>query len=211
VTGAWSFAVTTGQPSQDDQVNGDRPFLLDGAVFRDGGAWSAYWHAVLEDWRASGFSERIIVLERAGNAPRIPGLRYRALPAYRVEEAGRDAARLERVARRAGAQVVLTAVPTAALETPIIAVVLTLEWWLPTSAAELAAAELCLAQASTIWVGDASLRNILLDRLPMLDPTRISVIEGARDPRTLAEELALRLPVLRSPPSRNVSATSVRG
>jgi len=201
VTGAWSFAATTGQPSQEDQVDGDRPFLLDGAVFQDGGVWSVYWHAVLEHWRASGFSERIILLERAGNAPRIPGLRYRALPAYRVEEAGRDAARLERVARRAGAQAVLTAVPTAALETPLIAAVLTLEWWLPTSAADLAAAELCLAQASTIWVGDASLRHNLLDRLPMLDPARISVIEGAHDPPTLAGELALRLPAHRSPPS----------
>jgi len=133
------------QPNQEDQPDGDRPFLLDGAVFQDRGAWGAYWHAILEDWRASGFSERMIVLERVGTAPRIPGLRYRALPAYRVEEAGRDAARLERVARRAAAQAVLTAVPTAAVETPLVAVVLALEWWLPASAAELAAAELCLA------------------------------------------------------------------
>jgi hypothetical protein len=199
VTGAWYFSATTG-PSQEDQADGGRPFLLDGAIFQDRGAWSAYWHAVLEGWRASGFSERMIVVERAGTAPRIPGLRYRALPAYRVEEAGRDAARLERVARRAAVQAVLTAVPTAALETPLIAVVLALEWWLPTSAAELAAAELCLAQASTIWVGDAFLRDILLNRLPMLDPARICVIEGAHDPLTLAGELALRLPAHRSPP-----------
>jgi len=116
VTGAWYFSATAGQPSQEDPADGDRPFLLNGIVFQDRGAWSAYWCAVLEEWRASGFSERIIVLERAGSAPRIPGLRYRALPAYRADEAGRDAARLERVARRAAAQAVLTAVPTAALE-----------------------------------------------------------------------------------------------
>jgi len=200
VTGAWYFSATTGQPNQEDQPDGDRPFLLDGALFQDRGAWGAYWHAILEDWRASGFSERMIVLERVGTAPRIPGLRYRALPAYRVEEAGRDAARLERVARRAAAQAVLTAVPTAAVETPLVAVVLALEWWLPASAAELAAAELCLAQASTIWVGDASLLDILLNRFPMLDPVRISVIKRAHDPPTLARELALRLPAHRSPP-----------
>src|SRR5438105_644401 len=115
-TAAWYFSATAGQPSQEDPADGDRPFLLNGIVFQDRGAWSAYWCAVLEEWRASGFSERIIVLERAGSAPRIPGLRYRALPAYRADEAGRDAARLERVARRAAAQAVLTAVPTAALE-----------------------------------------------------------------------------------------------
>ena len=97
VTGAWYFSATTGQPNQEDQPGGDRPFLLDSAVFQDRGAWGAYWHAILEDWLASGFSERMIVLERVGTAPRIPGLRYRALPAYRVEEAGRDAARLERM------------------------------------------------------------------------------------------------------------------
>jgi len=34
----------------------------------------------------------------------------------------------------------------------------------------------------------------------MLDPARISVIEGAHDPSTLAGEFALRLPAHRSPP-----------
>jgi len=205
VTGAWYFSATTGQPNQEDQPDGDRPFLLDGALFQDRGAWGAYWHAILEDWRASGFSERMIVLERVGTAPRIPGLRYRALPAYRVEEAGRDAARLERVARRAAAQAVLTAVPTAAVETPLVAVVLALEWWLPASAAELAAAELCLAQASTIWVGDASLLDILLNRFPMLDPARISVIKkGARSSHARPGARA-------APPGPPVSAAAILG
>jgi hypothetical protein len=44
------------------------------------------------------------------------------------------------------------------------------------------------------------LRDILLNRFPMLDPARISVIKGAHDPPTLARELALRLPAHRSPP-----------
>ena len=160
-------------------MDGDRPFLLDGAVFQERDAWSAYWQAVLEDWQASGFSERIVVLERAGTAPRMPGLRYRALPAYCAEEAGRDAARLERVARRAGARAVLTAVSTSALETPVIAVVLTPECWLPTSAAELVVTELCLAQASAIWLADARLRDLLLNRFPLLDPDLISLLEEA--------------------------------
>jgi len=61
VTGAWYFSATTGQPNQEDQPDGDRPFLLDGAVFQVRGDWCAYWHAILEDWRASCFSERMIV------------------------------------------------------------------------------------------------------------------------------------------------------
>jgi hypothetical protein len=200
VGGGWCFTVAAEQPSQDDPVDGDRPFLIDGAVFQKRDAWSAYWHAVLEDWQASGFSERIVVLERAGTAPRMPGLRYRALPAYRAEEAGRDAVRLERVARRAAARAVLTAVPTSALETPVIAVVLALECWLPTSAAELAVTELCLAQASAIWVADAALRDLLVNRFPMLDPDLISVMEEAHDASALAGELALRLLAHRSLP-----------
>src|SRR5712671_3071568 len=55
-------------------------------------------------------------------------------------------------------------------------------------------------RSRTIWVGDAPLRDILLDRFPMLDPARISVIEGAHDPSTLAGEFAPRLPAHRSPP-----------
>jgi hypothetical protein len=130
----------------------------------------------------------------------MPGLRYRALPAYCAEEAGRDAARLERVARRAGARAVLTAVSTSALETPVIAVVLTPECWLPTSAAELAVTELCLAQASAIWLADARLRDLLLNRFPLLDPDLISLLEEAHDAPALARELAVRLLAHRSLP-----------
>jgi len=31
---------------------------------------------LLEEWAASGFAKHIIVLDRAGTAPKIPGLRY---------------------------------------------------------------------------------------------------------------------------------------
>ena len=95
--------------------------------------------------------------------------------------------------------------PTAAVETPLVAVVLALEWWLPASAAELAAAELCLAQASTIWVGDASLLDILLNRFPMLDPARISVIKkGARSSHARPGARA-------APPGPPVSAAAILG
>jgi hypothetical protein len=199
------FAIATGQPSRGGEQSEQRTFLFDGAVFQEGGAEGEFWQAVLEQWLASGFAERIIVGERAGTAPRLPGLRYRALPAHRAEEAGQDALRLERVARRAAVEAVLTAVPTAAVETSLIALVTAPERWLPASPAELAAAELCLAQASAVWVAGATIRDALLVRFPMLDPGRFSLFEETRDAAALAAGLTARLgahrPLPPPPPS----------
>ena len=197
LSGTGYFDAGTAQPNQGGAQSGEGPFLFDGAVFQEGGTEGELWRAVLEQWQASGFAERIILVERAGTAPRLPGLRYRSLPAYRAEKAGLDAARLERVARRAAGEAVLTAVPTASIETSLIAVVMALKRWLPAPPAELAAAELCLAQANVVWVAGATLRDALLARFPTLDPGRFSVIDGVQDATALAARLAARLATYR--------------
>ncbi len=40
------------------------------------------WKSLLEEWARDGFSKHILVLDRAGTAPKIPGIRYRVVPPY---------------------------------------------------------------------------------------------------------------------------------
>src|SRR5262249_46511867 len=46
------------------------------------------WPQLFREWLKSGFAEHVVVLDRGGETPRIPGLRMRSAPAVGANEKG---------------------------------------------------------------------------------------------------------------------------
>ena len=63
------------------------------------------WENVLREWVASGFADNVILLDRAGTAPRIPGVHYWTIARHDYAQTGRDSLYLESICRRLDADV----------------------------------------------------------------------------------------------------------
>jgi glycosyltransferase involved in cell wall biosynthesis len=61
------------------------------------------WENVLREWVKSGFIKNVIVLDRAGTAPRIPGVHYWSIPRHSYGLTGADSLLLDEVCRRLNA------------------------------------------------------------------------------------------------------------
>ncbi|WP_377475544.1 MAG: FkbM family methyltransferase [Microcoleus anatoxicus] len=55
------------------------------------------WRSLLEEWVTQDFAKHIIVLDRAGTAPKIPGITYCPVPAYDYEKTDSDREMLQQV------------------------------------------------------------------------------------------------------------------
>ncbi|MBW4447781.1 MAG: glycosyltransferase [Spirirestis rafaelensis WJT71-NPBG6] len=55
------------------------------------------WKSLIEEWVNNGFAKHIVVLDRAGTAPKIPGVRYRLIPAYDYKNTDADREILQQV------------------------------------------------------------------------------------------------------------------
>ena len=58
---------------------------------------------MLEEWVKDGLADHVIVLDRAGTAPRIAGVHYRTIAAHDYGRCGDDSLYLERICRELGA------------------------------------------------------------------------------------------------------------
>jgi glycosyltransferase involved in cell wall biosynthesis len=79
------------------------------------------WDSLLKEWSRNGFGSRVVVLDRAGTAPRYPGLSYAAAPAYPAGgdmEADREV--VEAVCRRSDAGVFASTYYTFPQQTPSV-------------------------------------------------------------------------------------------
>jgi glycosyltransferase involved in cell wall biosynthesis len=63
------------------------------------------WQNLLREWVASGFAEHIVLLDREGTAPRIPGVHYRSIARHDYLQTGRDSLYLEFVCRQLDADI----------------------------------------------------------------------------------------------------------
>lgn len=76
------------------------------------------WHGLLEAWVANGSAAHVILLDRAGTAPRIEGVHYRTIAAHDHGASGADSLYLERICRDLGADLFVSTYYTTPTATP---------------------------------------------------------------------------------------------
>ncbi|GFO53238.1 hypothetical protein GMSM_02450 [Geomonas sp. Red276] len=76
------------------------------------------WEALLTEWAKTDFGKSIVVLDRTGTAPKIPGLRYRTLPAYSARPEGVDRALVQKVCDEERADLFISTYYSSPLTTP---------------------------------------------------------------------------------------------
>ncbi|MBT9313003.1 glycosyltransferase family 4 protein [Leptothoe kymatousa] len=78
------------------------------------------WHMLLQEWSQSDFGQHILVLDRNNTAPKVPGIRYRAVPAYVPSAPGRDSLMLQTVCAEENAAMFLSTFYTTPTTTPSV-------------------------------------------------------------------------------------------
>ncbi|MEH2081151.1 MAG: glycosyltransferase [Nostoc sp.] len=78
------------------------------------------WKSLLEEWVNNGFAKHIIMLDRAGTAPKISGIRYRTVPYYDYYNTDADRAMLQQVCDEEGAEVFISSYYTTPTTTPSV-------------------------------------------------------------------------------------------
>jgi predicted O-linked N-acetylglucosamine transferase (SPINDLY family)/glycosyltransferase involved in cell wall biosynthesis/predicted O-methyltransferase YrrM len=118
----WRFVEPDGLQSRTLTTQTQSPrILIDGVFFqlyRTGIA--RVWNSLLEEWAKNGFSQHIIILDRAGTAPKIVGIRYLTIPAYNYGTADADRQMLQQVCDEEGADLFISTYYTTPLSTPSV-------------------------------------------------------------------------------------------
>ncbi len=78
------------------------------------------WKSLLEEWVNNGFDQHIIVLDRSGTAPKIPGIRYRTVPPYDYGNTVAERQMLQEVCDEEGAQIFISTYYTTPTTTPSV-------------------------------------------------------------------------------------------
>ena len=78
------------------------------------------WKSLLEEWANSGFATHIVVLDRAGTAPKIAGIRYRSIPLYDYNNTDADQEMLQQVCDEEGTDLFISSYYTTPTTTPSV-------------------------------------------------------------------------------------------
>lgn len=81
------------------------------------------WISLLEEWVNNGFAKHIAVLDRAGTAPKIRGIRYRSVPPYDYNNTDADREMLQQLCDEEDAEVFISSYYTTPTTTPFVLVV----------------------------------------------------------------------------------------
>lgn len=114
------FQMTQAKVQNDSQSNSVK-ILIDGIFFQISktGIYRV-WVSLLEKWVTTGFSQNILVLDRAGTAPKIPGIQYKTIPAYDYSQTEKDRQILQQVCDQANADLFISTYYTTPLTTPSV-------------------------------------------------------------------------------------------
>ncbi|MGK7887295.1 MAG: glycosyltransferase [Crocosphaera sp.] len=118
----WHFLNS--QEIQEKTMKVKKPFpqiVIDGVFFQFANSGIAQvWKSLLECWAENGFYQHLIVLDRAGTAPRIPNIRYRPVPAFDYNQTDVDSHMLQEICDEKGADLFISTYYTTPLSTPSI-------------------------------------------------------------------------------------------
>ncbi len=78
------------------------------------------WKSLLEEWANNEFAKHFIVLDRAGTTPKIPGIRYRTVPAYDYHNTDADREILQQVCDEESANLFISTYYTTPITTPSV-------------------------------------------------------------------------------------------
>jgi glycosyltransferase involved in cell wall biosynthesis len=95
--------------------------LIDGVFFQLFQTGIArVWKSLLEEWTKTTFSKHIVVIDRGGTAPKIPGIRYRPALLYDVNDLDSDRAMLQQVCDEENAGLFISTYYTTPVSTPSV-------------------------------------------------------------------------------------------
>lgn len=105
VGGAWVFDNTATSPLTRPTRSIRRPrIVVDGIFWQHlSSGIGRVWENLLRAWVKTGFADTVVMLDRDGTAPRIPGVHYWSVPAHDYAQTGQDSLTLERACRLLGA------------------------------------------------------------------------------------------------------------
>ncbi|MBN3949754.1 MAG: class I SAM-dependent methyltransferase [Nostoc sp. NMS7] len=118
----WQFLQPDEVQQQVSQIKKATPIILvDGVFFQLYQTGIArVWKSLLEEWANSTFAKHIILLDRAGTAPKIPGIRYRNIPRYDYNNTDADRGMLQQVCEEEGADLFISSYYTTPTTTPSV-------------------------------------------------------------------------------------------
>jgi glycosyltransferase involved in cell wall biosynthesis len=118
----WRFLRPKEVKEQAAQIKKITPvFLIDGVFFQLYQTGIArVWKSLLTEWSKTEFGKHIIILDRAGKVPKIPGIKYRYVEGYNYDyiEANREI--LQQICDEEGASVFISSYYTTPLTTPSV-------------------------------------------------------------------------------------------
>jgi glycosyltransferase involved in cell wall biosynthesis len=104
-----------------DHVGKTAKIIIDGVFFQMYQTGIArVWRSLLEEWKNNGFGRHIMILDRDGTAPKIPGLWYRTIPAYDYNNTDADSQMLQEVCDQEGADLFISTYYTTPISTPSV-------------------------------------------------------------------------------------------
>ncbi|HEY3432098.1 MAG TPA: glycosyltransferase family 1 protein [Rhodocyclaceae bacterium] len=78
------------------------------------------WRSLLKEWVRDGFAQQLLVLDRQGSAPQIPGIVYRTIPAHNYGTPDQDKAMLQQVCDEEKADLFISSYYTTPISTPSV-------------------------------------------------------------------------------------------
>ncbi|NET88389.1 MAG: glycosyltransferase [Kamptonema sp. SIO1D9] len=78
------------------------------------------WQSLLETWVENGFSQHILVLDREGTAPEIPGIQYRLVPPYDYRRTDADREMLQQICEEESSDLFISTYYTTPITTPSV-------------------------------------------------------------------------------------------
>ncbi|CAC5344271.1 MULTISPECIES: glycosyltransferase [Planktothrix] len=114
--------ANSGSVTTDSKVSISHPkIIIDGVFFQMYQTGIArVWRSLLEEWKNNGFGRHIMILDRDGTAPKIPGLWYRTIPAYDYNNTDADCQMLQEVCDQEGADLFISTYYTTPISTPSV-------------------------------------------------------------------------------------------
>jgi glycosyltransferase involved in cell wall biosynthesis/Flp pilus assembly protein TadD/GT2 family glycosyltransferase len=117
--GNWIFVQ---RPKQAVESKKNLPIVVIDAVFFqfNNTGIARVWRSLLEEWAATDFAKHILVLDRNNSAPQIPGIKYRAVPAYDYNKTDVDRKLLQQICDEEQADLFISTYYTTPLSTPSV-------------------------------------------------------------------------------------------
>lgn len=119
-TRAWRFDGVGVLPLEARSAAVARPRILVDGIFWQylSSGIGRVWENLLREWVVSGFIEHVVVLDRAGTAPRIQGVHYWTIARHDYTETARDSFYLEQVCRQLDADLFVSTYYSTPVNTP---------------------------------------------------------------------------------------------